>query len=111
MLKQHSYELAHLNEPMPTQVAELAQEYGGAAKRSRFRARNWRREVTAGFAFDTPKGILVVQEECRLWEKGQEVPAYGVMLVSENDLGKAIEGLFCHAVVQVSFYGHNVRRR
>ncbi len=113
-LKKGSCELLPVERSeVPTQVLEKVEENGVIAEMKRYRARNWRKAVESGFIFRTPKGFVVIEENCSLRDHGEVKPAWGYVFVGEADasMERVIDGLFCHTAVKVSHYGHFFPRK
>jgi hypothetical protein len=104
-MKKETYELSDLTDSeVPADVREIVLTYGDIITAKRFAARNWRKEIHSGFVFMTSRAVVVIESDCKLLGN----PAWGVSIVGGSTMEKAIDGLFCHTAITVSFFGHNI---
>jgi hypothetical protein len=105
-MKKETYELSDLTDSeVPADVREIVLTHGDIITAKRFAARNWRKKIHSGFVFTTSKDLVVIIESNR---KLLGKPAWGVSVMSDSTIEKAIDGRFCHTAITVSFFGHNI---
>lgn len=104
-LKKESCVLADADESTipPGMLAFVREQYGQFVEAHRFRARNWLTAVHTGYVFRLPNASVVLEEGCNL----MGVPAWGVSFVGNVTATEAVDGMFCHTSVTVSFMGYN----
>ncbi len=95
---------------IPPEVERIATKYGKVIVCKRFEARNWRKAVKHGFAIETDRGVLLVEDDCTLVQGGGMVNAWGVSFVGDGKLDDAVSGMYCHTIIKVSFFGHNIAK-
>jgi hypothetical protein len=95
---------------VPAEVLKIVEAGCSITAMNRYWACSPTAEVAVGFAFVTDKGtVVLIQDGCTL----RSVPAWGVMTLTAegaDPIGVAVSGMYCHKVVKVGFFGHNVAK-